>query len=172
MSLSVLLLRGINVGGANKLPMAELRAAIQAAWGVSPETYIQSGNAVFSGTVTQTVLTDEIEVRAGIRPDLLVLTAGTFLASLDANPFPTDDHKALHLFFLPVSPDVDPSTLEAAKSSEERFCLVDRVLYLHTPKYLTGSRIAPAIDRIFGVRATGRNWRTCEALRDMLKRRL
>ena len=49
MKSNVLLLRGINVGGRGKLPMAELRAAIEAAGGSDPKTYIQTGNAVFRG---------------------------------------------------------------------------------------------------------------------------
>jgi uncharacterized protein (DUF1697 family) len=167
----VLLLRGINVGGANRLKMADLSAAIEAAGGTRPETYIQSGNAVFTGRVSSDQLAEEIDRRAGIRPDFLTLSADDFLARLDANPFPTDDHKALHLYFLPQPTPATMALLDAAKSPDERAFLTPEVLYLHTPKHLSGSRLAPALDRLLGVRATGRNWRTCTAIRDMIKRR-
>lgn len=171
MSLSVLLLRGINVGGANKLRMADLRTAIEVAGGKQPQTYIQSGNAIFDSEASRDRLTDAIEERAGIRPDLLAMPAKTFLSILAANPFPTDDHKALHLFFLPHASSANPVDLEAAGGREERFLLTDQALFLYAPNYLSGSRLAPALDRLLGVRATGRNWRTCRALRDMIKRR-
>lgn len=171
MTLSVLLLRGINVGGANRLPMSDLRAAIEAAGGAGAETYIQSGNALFDGEAPPGRLTDEIEARAGFRPAFLTMAASTFLSHLVANPFKTDDHKALHLFFLPEPSSAKPSDLDAARAPDESFLLTSGVFYLHTPKYLTGSRLAASLDRLLGVRATGRNWRTCEALRDMIKRR-
>ena len=87
MTSSVLLLRGINVGGRGKLPMAKLRTAIEAAGGIDPKTYIQTGNAVFRERVTEVALSDEIEARAGIRPQVMPLGARAFAAIRQDNPF-------------------------------------------------------------------------------------
>lgn len=171
MTLSVALLRGINVGGSGKLPMADLRAALSAAGAIDPETYIQSGNAVFGGNVSATTLAEEIAKRAGFQPVTVLLPASTFLGILAANPFPENNPKALHIFFLSEASDVSPDALDAARSDQERWHLTDRALFLHTPGQLTASKLAPKLDRLFGVATTARNWRTCGAIADMLKRR-
>ncbi len=171
MTLSVALLRGVNVGGAGKLSMADFRAALIAAGATDPETYIQSGNAVFGGRVSEEDLSDELRQRAGFRPVSVLLSDRTFLDILASNPFPDNEPKALHLFFLPQPAIVEEASLDAARSDEERWHLTDRVLYLFTPRFLTGSRLAPKLDRLLGVQATGRNWRTCGAIADMIKRR-
>jgi len=169
----VALFRGVNVGGANRLPMAVLKDALVAAGGVAPETYIQSGNAVFGGTVSPTALADGIERRAGFRTEAVILSGASFLTIVAANPFPEAeaDPKALHVFFLPGPSPADPATLDAAKAPEEGFLLTPRALYLHTPKYLTGSALAKRMDRLLGVRATARNWRTVAAVAGMVRLR-
>ena len=93
----VLLLRGINVGGHGKLPMAVLKEALIAAGADQPETYIQSGNAVLGGEVGLRVILQEIESRAGLRPGAVMIEADDFLTMVNANPFPeaTNDPKAL-----------------------------------------------------------------------------
>ncbi|MDE0208717.1 MAG: DUF1697 domain-containing protein [Boseongicola sp.] len=166
----VLLLRGINVGGRGKLPMAELRAAIEAAGGSDPKTYIQTGNAVFRGSVGEVALSDEIEARAGFRPGVMLLDAHAFAAIRQGNPFPdaTDDAKALHVGFLAAPPACTQADLDAARGAEERALLTSAAVYLHTPKHLSGSALAPRLERLVGVPLTLRNWRTVEAIAALL----
>lgn len=173
MTLSVAFLRGINVGGAQKLPMAVLRAALEEAGAVEPETYIQSGNAVFGGRVSPAALGEAVRKRAGFAPEAVVLSAGAFRGVIDANPFPeaVSDPKALHVFFLPEPSQATQTDFDAAAGPEERAVLTDRALYLHTPRYLTGSAIAPKADRLLGLRATARNWNTVRRVAEMLERR-
>lgn len=173
MTAQVALLRGINVGGAHRLTMADLRAALSDAGAIETETYVQSGNAVFDGQVKFNVALDAIEARAGFRPHLLLISGGMFLDIVAANPFreATKDPKALHIFFFPAGLMPDPAELAVAKSSDETFLLTDKALYLYTPRYLSGSKLAPKIDRLLGVKTTARNWRTAVAIRDMLERR-
>lgn len=170
MTASVLLLRGINVGGHGKLPMADLRAAIEAAGGQAPQTYIQSGNAVFRGAMSEDILAKEIEARAGFRPRLLLLAAPAFETVRASNPFPdeTRDPKALHVGFLASSPLCAQSDLDAKKGIEERVVLTGEAVYLHTPRYLSASKLAPKLEALVGVPMTLRNWRTVEKLADML----
>jgi uncharacterized protein (DUF1697 family) len=58
----VALLRGINVGGNNKVPMADLKSCLEKAGLLSVRTYIQSGNVIFeSDAKDETKLTTQIE---------------------------------------------------------------------------------------------------------------
>ena len=170
MKSNVLLLRGINVGGRGKLPMAELRAAIEAAGGSDPKTYIQTGNAVFRGRVTGVALSDEIEARAGFRPKVMLLDASAFAAIRQENPFPdsTDDAKALHVGFFAEPSVCTQADLDAARGAEEHVLLTAAAVYLHTPKHLSGSTLAPRLERLVGVPLTMRNWRTVLKLLEMV----
>ena len=170
---TVALLRGINVGGSGKLPMADLKAALIAAGAEVPETYIQSGNAIFGGKPRHDDILDQIEARAGFRPALLLIESADFLGIAGSNPFPeaVDDPKSLHVFFLAQPSETDPARLDAAKGTEESIVLTQAALYLHSPKYLSGSKIAVKAEKILGVPATARNWNTVTKLVDMLEAR-
>ena len=169
----VALLRGINVGGHRKLPMAELIQLATRAGGVHPRTYIQSGNlALLAHRDPGPALGAEIERARGFRPEILTLSLSDFAAALSANPFPdaVDQPKTLHLFFLSGPPEPGAEArLEERKSEAESFLLSDTVLYLHSPKLLTGSRIAPVAERLLGTAATARNWRSAERILAMAR---
>lgn len=64
----VALLRGINVGGRNRVPMTDLRAAFENAGFESVSTYIQSGNVLFSTATPAATL--EHDVEAFLQPSL------------------------------------------------------------------------------------------------------
>lgn len=172
----VALLRGINVGGRNVLPMARLRALLEALHCRDVRTYIQSGNAVFTSksksrpNLTKKIL-DAIEQEFGFRPTLLLLTATDFAAALDHNPFPraAAAPKTLHYYFLdsvPKSPDTD--ALAALAIRTERYRLVGRVFYLHTPDGFGSSKLAANAERKLGVPATARNHATIEKIAVLL----
>ncbi len=150
--------------------MAELRAAIEAAGGRDPKTYIQSGNAVFRGKVTEVALSDEIEARAGFRPRVILLDASAFEEIRQDNPFPdaTDDAKALHVGFLAEPPACTQADLDAARGAKERVLLAAAAVYLHAPDRLSGSTLAPRLESLVGVPLTMRNWRTVEAISALL----
>ena len=141
MSIQIALLRGINVGGNRILPMTELVQILTDLGAVNVKTYIQSGNAVYRGNISEQALADAIDAAKGFRPAVLVLPVDSYAAVIAGNPFPdaTHDAKSLHLFFLASPSLVDEALLMAAKGPEERVVLTERVLYLHTPKYLSGS---------------------------------
>jgi len=170
---SVLLLRGINVGGSHRLPMAELKAALVAAGADKPETYIQSGNAVFSGEVSGDDIAREIKARAGFSPFQVMLGGQVYLELMAANPFPeaVDDHKALHMYFLAGPSAISEADVNAAATNGERVVLTDRVMYLHAPNYLAKSKLVDKLDRLLGQATTGRNWRTVSKIADMVEAR-
>lgn len=171
MTVEILLLRGINVGGKNKLPMADLRAILTDLGAEDVRSYIQSGNAVYRGNLREEAIASAIEKAHGFLPEVLTLPLESFAPVIAANPFPdaVDDPKALHLFFLSSPSLVDEEVLYREKGPEERFLLTERALYLYTPKYLSGSRLAERLERLLGVPATGRNWRTVEAILDLAR---
>jgi len=169
----VALFRGINVGGSSILPMKDLVTILEGIGARNVRTYIQSGNAVFQSEETDTSLLSntiraEIRKRHGFQPQVLLLRLEEMEEAVGSNPFPEaeSEPKTLHLLFLasaPKNPDLD--ALESIKGDRERFLLKDRVFYLHAPDGVGRSRLAANAEKLLGVPATGRNWRTvCKVL--------
>ena len=174
MSTYVGLLRGINVGGTGKLPMAELKAFLADLGCENVRTYIQSGNVVFDAAPGEWSerISDAIESSAGFRPRVLILTDDEFRSVAGGNPFPTDEPKAMHVYFLDGQPNwTAKAEMESVKSDLERFYITDAAVYLHTPEFLSGSRLAAKLESLIGVPATARNWRTVEKILAMLDER-
>ncbi|MFF8841726.1 DUF1697 domain-containing protein [Streptomyces sp. NPDC015127] len=174
------LLRGINVGGKKKVPMAGLRAVLADLGYSDIATYLQSGNAVFSGPAggertLAAAIEEALEQTFGFRVDTLV-RGGAYLRDVaDACPFPADtlQGKQLHVTFL--SERIAPERLasvDAAALLPEEFRLGDRALYLYTPDGLGRSKLAEVLARpsLFkGVVATSRNWNTVVKLVEMTR---
>ncbi|MEO1369076.1 MAG: DUF1697 domain-containing protein [Acidobacteriota bacterium] len=168
MATFVALLRGINVGGRNVLPMKDLKRHLTDLGAAGVRTYIQSGNAVFTAgdgaaAALGERLGDAIEAERGFRPRTLVLEAATLRAMADANPFPeaAEAPKTLHAYVLerePGSPDL--GVLRDLARDGERFELVGRCFYLHAPNGIGRSKLAEKVEKALGVPATARNWRS------------
>ena len=172
-------LRGINVGGKNKLPMKDLVATLERVGCQDVATYIQSGNAVFrSGERDSALLADRIRAEIGERhdfePRVLLLGSNKLGKMLRSNPFPEaeSEPKRLHLYFLAAPlerPDLD--ALEEIKGDHERFVVGDGVFYLHAPDGIGRSRLAAGVEKLLGVPATARNWSTASKVMELAKQR-
>ncbi|MEZ5324434.1 MAG: DUF1697 domain-containing protein [Verrucomicrobiales bacterium] len=172
----VALLRGINVGGRNILPMAKLRSLLESQNCRDVRTYIQSGNVVFrsaakSRSKLSESLLDAIESEFVFRPGLMLLTAGEFLGAKACSPFSkaVAEPKTLHFFFLESeakTPDIQSIAELAAPT--ETFQLTGRVFYLHAPDGIGRSKLAANVERKLGVAATARNYATVEKISEML----
>ncbi|MFD5156961.1 DUF1697 domain-containing protein [Streptomyces hawaiiensis] len=172
------LLRGINVGGSRKVPMADLRTLLTDLGLSDVRTYLQSGQAVFSsGHGGEESLTGEIgraiEKRFGFGVDVIVRDHAYLRAIADACPFPAADlePKQLHVtyFSAPVTPDRFAEIHQDACLPEE-FRLGDRALYLYAPNGLGRSKLAEHLSKpriTKGVIATTRNWNTVVKLVEM-----
>ncbi len=168
MNTYIALLRGINVGGNNKLPMKELVTVLAELGLRNVKTYIQSGNVVFQSDRADTAalsaeITAAIRKSHGFAPYVLLLDAQAMQAAIAANPFPAGEAepKSLHLFFMDVTPQkINWETLERLKAPNERYQLLDNVFYLHAPDGIGRSKLAEAIGKGWGVNITARNWRT------------
>ncbi|MFC8275740.1 DUF1697 domain-containing protein [Streptomyces sp. NPDC057271] len=176
------LLRGINVGGHRKVPMADLRSLLEELGHRDVRTYLQSGNAVFTtdtdrltGQELTTALEEAVEKRFGFHVDCLVRDAGYLAAVVDACPFPAAEleGRQLHVTYLsePVTLERFASIDQAAFLPEE-FRLGDRALYLYAPDGLGRSKLGEVLSRpaLFkGIVATSRNWNTVVRLAEMTR---
>ncbi|MEO8529632.1 MAG: DUF1697 domain-containing protein [Deltaproteobacteria bacterium] len=171
----VLLLRGINVGGAGKLPMVSLRDLLSGIGCLHVATYIQSGNAVFAADLPREELVgsiqDAIEAAHGFRPYCLLLTEGELAAALTANPWPEaeGDEKPMHLIFHDGSAKADTAALEALLAADEQWKLTETVLYFRAPQGIGRSKFIEKLARYFKAQTTGRNLRSCEKLLAMVR---
>ena len=170
----VLLLRGINVGGSGKLPMADLRNMLSTLGAADVATYIQSGNAVFrSGNDPETLakaVADAIETGFGFRPSTLVLPGADLQKARDAFPFKAalDAPKTGHIWFLSAKPSPDLEALQALKTPDEEFALTGTTFNLYAPSGIGRSKLAAKVEKLLGVAATARNLNSVAKLCDMI----
>lgn len=170
--------RGINVGGNNLLPMKDLTAALVEIGCTDVKTYIQSGNVVFRKSPSKApqlarLIANTISNSHGFEPRVLLLSVEDLENAVNLNPFPAAeaDPKSLHFFFLaekPKSPRTDQ--LNEIKTESESFSLNGKTFYLHAPDGTGRSKLAARAEKLLGVAATARNWRTVSAVLDLAKR--
>ncbi|NED72469.1 DUF1697 domain-containing protein [Streptomyces sp. SID9944] len=172
------LLRGINVGGNKKVPMAELRALLQESGHGAVRTYLQSGQAVFTSDhgdeeTLAAELTAAIERRFGFSADVIVRGHEYLRAVAEACPFPAADLQPKQLHVTYFSAPVDAARfagIDQPAFLPEEFRLGDRVLYLYAPDGLGRSKLAEQLSRprlTKGLIATSRNWNTVLKLVEM-----
>ena len=172
----VALLRGVNVGGKNKLPMHDLREMFTLTGCEAVETYIQSGNVVFkAGAVLATripsVIASGIEERFGFRVPVVVRAIEELRDVVRANPFlgAVDDTKTLHVAFLAETPEDDRvAQLDSDHSPPDAFRARGREIFLHCPNGLARTRLTNSyFDSKLATTSTVRNWRTVLTLLTM-----
>jgi uncharacterized protein (DUF1697 family) len=170
MTIRVALLRGVNVGGNNKLPMAEFRDLLTGLGFGDVASYIQSGNAVFraQGTAQEPamMIRAAIDDRFGFETDVFVLSRDELETALVQNPFAQAgaEPTRLHIFFLQNATKPDMDALQAAAKSGEEFRLSGKVFWFYTPNGMGRSALAAKLPRFFDTPITGRNLRTCQKL--------
>ena len=168
----IALFRGINVGGHHKLPMKELKALMEDQTLSEVQTYIQSGNVVFSSNLSPAKLTsllqEQIQETFGFTPNIFILEAKALKQSIANNSFPTDNGKLLHFYFLESKPDNASITkLAEIKKGKEDFAIKDKVLYLYTPDGYGKSKLASSVESKLKIKATARNWNTISKLAEL-----
>ena len=173
MSARVALLRGINVGGTGKLPMAALKAHMEALGAGNVATYIQSGNAVFTGGDAEFAadLRARIAAEEGFAPEVMVLSGAALVAAYDGFPFPEalERPKFGNIWFCESAPDTpDLEALAAIAAPSETFALEGACFYLDAPEGIGRSKLAARVERSLGVHATARNLNTVAKLVEMV----
>jgi uncharacterized protein (DUF1697 family) len=161
----VALLRGINVGGNRKLPMADLKAILTVAGCTDVVTYIQSGNAVFAHDAPEAkTLEGAIQKATGMAVPVVLRSASQLQAVIDDNPFDEPDPTKLHVGFLAGAPaEGAAAALAAAAASlptdREKFALIGDHLYLHLPDGMGRAKLPLSLG-VLKTPVTVRNWRT------------
>lgn len=175
MTTFVAMLRGVNVGGRNRLAMEDLRALVTGAGGSDVRTYIQSGNAVFvsrrSSSAIVGALQSQLEDVLGSRVPVLVRTKEELDAVIETNPFVRrgDDPKALHVTFMGAVPGADAVETAQTKRSDGDECLViGREVYLSCPNGYGNTKLTNTFfEKRLGSEATTRNWTTVTKLAEL-----
>ena len=179
MGVHVALLRGINVGGANRIKMAELRALAEEVGWKDAETYIQSGNLVFEADGTQAQLERDLETgiqrRFGLAIPAIVRSAVEWPGYLAANPFreaaETEPNRLMLLLSKQLPDPAGAAGLQERARDGEQVAIAGGALWIHYAGGAGRSKLTPAlIDRLVGSPATARNWRTVVKLRQLLER--
>ncbi len=174
------LLRGINVGGTRKLPMAQLHAACLSLGWQNPQTYIQSGNLIVDApgpaNTAAGLLAQHLHASQGWAPEIIACTREAWRIYIAANPFADEavDARILHLYVSKLPPHADAAhTLEVRATAGERARLAGGALWIdYGASGIARSRLTPAsIDCACGSPATGRNFNTVQRLGEMLAAR-
>jgi uncharacterized protein (DUF1697 family) len=166
----VALLRGVNVGGKGKLPMAELRGLLGSLGYTDVETFIQSGNAVFtsSASVAATRLESAIRERFSIDVAVMLRSAAQLRKVVDANPYSGVDPSKLHVGFMARKPAAALlAKLETERFLPEEFTGRGTELYLYLPSGMGRAKLPAFLDRQIGIPTTVRNWNTVTKLAEL-----
>ncbi len=186
MATHLALLRGINVGGHHKLPMAQLREIVAGLGHTDIATYIQSGNLVFtpgrqrSPAELSSTLQAAIAQACHFAPVVVVRTAQEWADLVAADPYPaTAEPKNIHLSVQqePVG-DEQRAVLEQLLREHQdaggpgHLRMLGCTTYLHTPDGMGHSRLAERLARARGAgqdQATARNRASARRLLEMLR---
>jgi uncharacterized protein (DUF1697 family) len=168
----VALLRAVNLGPHNKLPMKDLAAFFSAAGAKDVRTFINSGNVVFTAPDARVAgigkkVRAAIEERFGFDAPIVFRSAAEMKKVARGNPFATDEF--VHVTFLADAPDKKGLVLlEPKRHPSEELVVRGRDLYLRLPKGVGHTKIvASVVDKALGTFGTTRNFRTVTTLADL-----
>lgn len=175
----VALIRGINVANT-QISMERLRKLCAACGFEDVQTYIQSGNVVFSSGESAAACGDRLAARLqrelGKPIGVLIRSARELADVVGKNPFLKEkdvkekdvETARLHVAFLAEKPKADRmKALSAADWGRDRFRYTGKDLYLHCPDGFGRSKLATTFERMLGVGGTVRNWNTVSKLLEM-----
>lgn len=172
MSAKLALLRGVNVSGANKVPMAGFRDLLSGLGLSQVQTYIQSGNAVFDSDrpspELEAAIRNAIGATFGFLPETFVLDADAVAAALSDHPFAAAEPARVHVFFLRQTPAPDTGALRALALPGDGWHIGPCRFTLHTPGGVGTSKLADKLPRLLPTPMTARNLRTVAALHALM----
>jgi len=168
----IVILRGINVSGKNKLPMAELRELLSRMKFENIQTYIQSGNVIVDSRKSKTEVANL--VKAGIKKQfdydvpVLVRTVEEWEKAIANNPYPTGNHKIVSFTFLSEVPEA--TTIEVNITNDDVYTIVNDMVYMYCPDGFGSTKLTNNLfEKKLKVTATSRNYRTTMKLLEMAK---
>ena len=171
----IALLRGINVGKAKRVTMADLRALMEAQGYANVRTLLNSGNAVFdAGAGTPAAHAKKLRAaileKTGVDCEVIVKTGADLAAAIAEHPLrrhASDDARMLVMFTQEASALAELKSLEAGDWAPEAFAVGAHAAWLWCTDGIIESRIAKAVGKVLKQRGTARNWATVEKLQAM-----
>ncbi|MGH7023165.1 MAG: DUF1697 domain-containing protein [Caulobacteraceae bacterium] len=168
-SLVIALLRGVNLGAARRVAMADVRRAAEEAGFAGVRSLLQSGNLLL-----ETRVGEEGEIAAkleaaflaalGLRTEVVVRSAGAWRAMIQANPFVEEartDPGRLVVVVMKTAPAADAEAALGAIEGPERARVIGREAFIYYPDGQADTKVmGAALDRALGARGTARNWNT------------
>lgn len=185
MAIYVALLRGINVGGKNRIKMADLKFAFEGIDLSRVQTYIQSGNVLFESDEDEGLLRkdieDKLEAAFGFPIPVILRTAVELERIIENCPFSEEEvmeaEAASNAESLYVGVLLEPPSQEEIKqlsvyqSQTDKFSIIDRDVYLLFHYSIRNSKLANNLYKL-NVVATTRNWKTINKLAQLAKEML
>jgi len=176
MNKHIVLLRGINVGGHNRLPMADLRSLLAKNGYKNVTTYIQSGNILLESNDSVEKITQHIALlikqQFKYTIPVITITADEIITCFTDNPYLKieDDIKNLHVTFLKTIPAEQLlRNLEINSAANDSFTIVGKSIYLHTPNGYQKTKFNNTqFEKKLNTTATTRNWKTTTKLYEMV----
>jgi uncharacterized protein (DUF1697 family) len=168
MAVIICMLRGVNVGGHNRIKMEDLRALCESLKLRNAQTYVQSGNVLFHAdekdvTKLRQRIADAIEKKCGFRCDVITRTTAELRTAIARNPFAKrrgiEPNKLLVTFLAGDPSDEAREKLRALDSAPEEVRIDGQEIYIYYPNGMARPTLPAAkIERILKVSGTGRNW--------------
>lgn len=168
----IILLRGINVSGKNKLPMAALRDLLNDLKFQQIQTYIQSGNIILNSDEDKLTVCRKIKEgilsKFGYDVPVLARTLDEWQNAIDTNPYSTENPKIMCFTFLSELPQ--ENTFEVQRTNDDKFTIIKDVAYLYCPDGFARTKLTNNLfERKLKVTATTRNLRTTLKLLELAK---
>jgi uncharacterized protein (DUF1697 family) len=174
------MLRGVNVGGHNKVGMEALRSLYASLELQDAQTYVQSGNVVFRTAEKDLVslaarIESGIERSFGFRPSVILRTTSELRAAIAASPFSKrtgiEPNRVL-VTFLAAAPSAEARKKALSiQADPEELHIMERELYVYFPNGMGRPKLSMAsVERMLKVPGTGRNWNTVTKLLEMAEK--
>jgi uncharacterized protein (DUF1697 family) len=169
----VALLRGINVGGRNAVPMKTLAACVADGGYADVATYIQSGNVVFrmagSRKAAATAIEDAIAAGTGHAVPVIMRTGKELRAVIEGNPYPELEGPKLHVFFVDGKASTVVRDIDAEAFAPEAFTIATNEIYLALPNGMGRAKLPSKLLKPKPpAPVTARNWNTVRKLDEMV----
>lgn len=169
-------LRGINVGGKNKIKMADLKKTLETVGLSQVQTYLQSGNVLFasgeSAETLRSLIEKAISEAVGVAPKVVLRTADELAQLVDACPFAPDALAEGESIQISVLTEAAPLSftdiLGKGKSDRDEFLIQDQTIYFLFRQSVLDSKLASNIQKL-GDEVTTRNWNTMSKLVDLAR---
>ncbi|WP_353472661.1 DUF1697 domain-containing protein [Salipiger sp. H15] len=160
MTLRVALLRGLNVGGANTLPMADLRGLCEGLGWTDVQSHLTSGNLVFAAEGARPELAAALRAALaarGLEVPVLVLPLSEIRRAVSGCPFAPAAPKQVHAGFLFGPARIDCALFERHAAPGDEIAEAQGILWLHTPGGFGRSKLAQRFEAVAGAPLTARN---------------